>query len=461
MPYCATMLKRLFAKRILTSNSFTALLGEDAPHSRLRQAEMLDRAFQKFALTQADAFTKKQWDAIQNFKLKRIIEYARRTVPYWRRLFMSAGFSADYFDCNELYRIPPLTRSVIKQTPIEEMLAQDLPASRFIRASTSGSTGEPLGFFIDRNEVMYRTVNTLQEMRYAGARNNARVMSLGLVTHRDLDALGCRIKITELEDAGSRAERLYPFFASYKPQVLITTPSYLKLLVYAMKTDGFRYSFELILCRGEHIEKDDRDSMSHFFSCPIFSVYGSKECSLVGIECTGGMMHLAPWMNYVEIVDDSGRSLPYGREGVVTATLFENKVMPFIRYQLGDRGILLDSACPCGRNTPHIQFRGRVSDMIDLPGERKIPVIELGAVIANKFSKHILQFQFEQKNSFSIFFNYSSIKSLHKTVADALAKELDGRLHPAKVYLKKVDTFQVNQDGKCPLLARARAHLVQ
>jgi phenylacetate-CoA ligase len=40
---------------------------------------------------------------------------------------------------------------------------------------------------------------------------------------------------------------------------------------------------------------------------------------------------------FVEILDDKGAVLPYGKKAVVITSLF-NKAHPFIRYDIGDIG---------------------------------------------------------------------------------------------------------------------------
>jgi phenylacetate-CoA ligase len=46
---------------------------------------------------------------------------------------------------------------------------------------------------------------------------------------------------------------------------------------------------------------------------------------------------------FVEILDDENNVLPYGQEGRIVISLF-NKAHPFIRYDIGDIGILGEKA---------------------------------------------------------------------------------------------------------------------
>ena len=85
---------------------------------------------------------------------------------------------------------------------------------------------------------------------------------------------------------------------------------------------------------------------------------------------------MAPWGNFVEIVDDAGRPVPPGTEGNIVVTCLTNYAMPLLRYRLGDFAEL-GSDCSCGRGLPvlkRILGRERNSVLIAPSGERFWPV---------------------------------------------------------------------------------------
>jgi len=72
----------------------------------------------------------------------------------------------------------------------------------------------------------------------------------------------------------------------------------------------------------------------------------------------------------VEIISD-GRDASPGETGEVVITDLDNRVMPFIRYRIGDAARATDRRCSCGRSFPLIDMiEGRTSEVVVAPGGR-------------------------------------------------------------------------------------------
>jgi phenylacetate-CoA ligase len=84
-----------------------------------------------------------------------------------------------------------------------------------------------------------------------------------------------------------------------------------------------------------------RETIERVFKCPVFNRYGSREFGDIACERPGLKgLWVAPWGNYVEIVDEDGNRVPDGTEGEILVTSLVNFAMPFVRYAIGDRGVL-------------------------------------------------------------------------------------------------------------------------
>ena len=104
-----------------------------------------------------DFLEKSQWwsraelDNYQNEKLRKLIRHAYGNVPYYRELFVKNNLHPDDIKTTEdLAKIPILTKKIIRKHFPEDITAQNIPKARVIQASTGGSTGEPLIFYIDK-----------------------------------------------------------------------------------------------------------------------------------------------------------------------------------------------------------------------------------------------------------------------------------------------------------------------
>ena len=78
---------------------------------------------------------------------------------------------------------------------------------------------------------------------------------------------------------------------------------------------------------------------------------------------------------YVEIVDNEGKEVQDGKDGSIIITTLNNHAMPFIRYKIGDRGVIDHNhdVCKCGNKSPVLKLSsGRVNDYIVLDDGSRI-----------------------------------------------------------------------------------------
>jgi phenylacetate-coenzyme A ligase PaaK-like adenylate-forming protein len=98
---------------------------------------------------------------------------------------------------------------------------------------------------------------------------------------------------------------------------------------------------------------------------PIRSTYSAEEVGLIASECETcpGYYHVATSNVIVEVVDVTheieGRKL-----GKILVTNLHSYATPFIRYDLGDLGLLRET-CPCGHDGPTVHnLFGRLSSVL-------------------------------------------------------------------------------------------------
>jgi phenylacetate-CoA ligase len=114
-----------------------------------------------------------------------------------------------------------------------------------------------------------------------------------------------------------------------------------------------------------------RDKISQVFGCPVYNLYGSREVSDIACELPGIKgLWVAPWGNYVEILDDEEQPVAAGQEGNIVITCLTNYAMPLIRYWIGDRGALVGKE-KSGQILQHVSgrnvdvFRTRDQTLVD------------------------------------------------------------------------------------------------
>jgi len=97
----------------------------------------------------------------------------------------------------------------------------------------------------------------------------------------------------------------------------------------------------------------------------VINEYGASECSIIAFECVNGFQHIIEENLFVENNDI----------GEILITDLSNKAMPFIRYNIGDRGCIESIKCSCefANNRILTNLTGRTNDTIILPNGRISP----------------------------------------------------------------------------------------
>ena len=99
---------------------------------------------------------------------------------------------------------------------------------------------------------------------------------------------------------------------------------------------------------GERITGEAKSAIADFFGCKVADQYGCYEANSIAYECPYGGLHVMTENVYVETVGEN--------EDDICITSLHNKVMPFIRYKIGDKGkIIHNHNCPCGSQEPMIK----------------------------------------------------------------------------------------------------------
>ncbi|MNE56173.1 hypothetical protein D3C80_1510640 [compost metagenome] len=92
---------------------------------------------------------------------------------------------------------------------------------------------------------------------------------------------------------------------------------------------------------------------------------------LIAFENPEGEWQVNSETIFVEILDDNNQPVPYGKEGRIVITSLFNKAHPFIRYDIGDIGILDEKST---LKKPILKkLIGRTNDVAILPSGKKSP----------------------------------------------------------------------------------------
>ncbi|KKU52780.1 MAG: hypothetical protein A3H69_05335 [Candidatus Sungbacteria bacterium RIFCSPLOWO2_02_FULL_47_9] len=335
----------------------------------------------------------------QNYYLKKIIRHAYRTVPFYEALWFSRGLSPELVSLKDISTLPIIQKRLFLEAGEDRFLSSIYKSSKFSLQKTSGSSGEPLRFigrqflasefydfagyrfFVRTGVPLSKVQNTMRiaRIRMSPFSHSARLF----------------ISVAEfMKDPKAVAVSLLKFC----PEVVESYPSILFELSQAAKNDERLSSlrFPLAVSYGETLNSAERQSIQNQFHCAIFDRYGLEELGAIAAECSHhDGFHIYNESFIVEIVDEKGVSVPSGQRGRIIITDLFNFVMPFIRYDTGDVGTIINSRCPCGLPGRRLRLGGREGAFLELP-KRKIHHFEIAEVF-NDFTERIFQYQIVQK----------------------------------------------------------------
>ena len=122
---------------------------------------------------------------------------------------------------------------------------------------------------------------------------------------------------------------------------------------------------------SEMLFDDDKIMLEKQFGVPVINEYGASELDLIAFQNPSGEWQVNSETLFVEVLDEENNVLPSGKEGRIVITSLYNKAHPFIRYDIGDVGILDEKSTSKKRILK--KLIGRTNDIAVLPSGKKSP----------------------------------------------------------------------------------------
>ncbi len=332
---------------------------------------------------------------IQDEQMARLFKRTR-SVPFWKALFESHSIDTLSPVRQILAQLPVTGKSSLTLFPLKHVAdISQLPRSE--EDHTSGSTGRPLHFNQDWRSVLRSCAVTERTFRTmtGGTRYPIVYMrtrerhGFTFYKHVWFYLRGYNSVQYRMDDFKALGQKFPGGF------ILYGYTSWVLELARWIEVWGIELPIKSVMVAGEHCTPLDREYMSRVFKAPVYSMYASREVGFLAYECEQHAMHVNEEWALIEIVDRDGLPVPDGEEGRIIVTTFDNYVMPFIRYEVGDIGSLSNVPCPCGRTLQTIAFKGRSIELIDVGDGRTVSLLDV-AYVLGKDRRAVLQYQIIQ-----------------------------------------------------------------
>lgn len=350
-------------------------------------------------------------------RFREMAEYAYSSVPLYMRREKTLEKDTAWSE------IPILTKEEILKDPDSFYSCRFLNLDKkreVMQGRTSGSTGKCLELYWHKGDYKNSLLPVwIYRKKYYGIRPEDRMCYFYTTSNT---GYGKRIEYEEEELGNAKGfsknnlneeclQEIYRRIIDYKPVWMFLQPSMAVVLCdAAQKTGMIIPGLKYIEFSGELLTREVRDRTEKVFGCMTANHYGCNEMNTIAFECPYGNMHIAENNVYVEIINDgkvqgqSGTDSDRGttKEGKIVLTSAANRVMPFIRYDIGDWGRIKKAGCRCGCKSDVLEItRGRVHDYIKCVDGTKINAyifVHAVEAVNRDYNGCIRQFQVVQKD---------------------------------------------------------------
>jgi phenylacetate-CoA ligase len=341
-------------------------------------------------------------------RLAGLLRHAAENVSFYRDFYRSRGLAVDALrTVSDLAQLPILSKAIYRERGMEAFCAENVPAYRRLERATSGSTGEPFRFCLDRAALPVIFASHLFYDSWFGLRQFDRYVRIiappaapsELPPHtpalyRLREAVMSRLQrfyenwtqrkfcLWEVDEA--RAEEVWRTIEDFKPSFVMGYTSTLATLADEWQRRGLRLSNPVrgVIVIAETLTHVRRRVIEQYFQAPIINRYGLREFgswSAQSCSHSPDRFHVNTELVVCEVLRDDGSRAAPGETGRVALTDLWNYAMPLIRYETGDLAVASAGECDCGRGFPMIgQIEGRSLECLRTPSGKEISPAILG-----------------------------------------------------------------------------------
>lgn len=344
--------------------------------------------------------------------------------------------------------LPVLTKQDL-QKPLIQRLSNGFNLKNVFINKTSGSSGNPMVFAKDKFSHALTWADYKRLFSWYGIDFNHSLqarfygMPLTFLANKKLrlkDFLSHRYRfnIFDLSDKGLKKITLH--FKKKKFNYINGYTSNIVLLAKYLQKNNIVLadicpSLKVCVVTSEMLFEEDKMLLQKQLGIPIVNEYGSSEIGIIAFENADGEWLVNSETLFVEIVDQNNQPVPHGKEGRILITSLDNKAHPFIRYEVGDYGILDEKSTP---KKPILKkLIGRTNDVAILPSGKKSPGMTFYSITKKLFGDegNVKEFIIKQTKSDTFEIEYTSETELTNSEINNIEKEFSNHLEPNLKYI--------------------------
>jgi phenylacetate-CoA ligase len=340
-------------------------------------------------------YEKSQWwdrktlEEYQLRKLKEILKYAYKYVPFYKELWDECGVDYRISSLEDLKKFPITTKEMLQKAIQENKISVEyidkLNTNKIVWQSTTGSSGKPFKFPVDIESENHKNGLRRRLYRWYGIDYGTKWVKFWRGKYKK----SLKEKIKEFltgqyrfciydpdypEETKLTENRIKYFITELnklKPEVIDGFPSALREIGNYILENDIHLDFKLkaIVTGAEKLDDTTRNILSSAFNCLVFNRYGGTESSIIAHEC-----EVQAKTNHKLHIQEDRLIIETNENNEIIFTDLTSKALPFIRYKNGDIGKINENyKCSCGRVFKVFDYiEGRVNEMFILPDGGKL-----------------------------------------------------------------------------------------
>jgi len=357
--------------------------------------------------------------------------------------------------------IPIITKRDLQQ-PLHQRLSDGFTAKNCLVNNTSGSSGDPLIFakdkfshalswsvFMDRYSWYNLDLNTSKQARFYGIPLN----KMGYYKERLKDKLSNRYRFSVSDMSDTQLAKNVTLFKQSSFEYLYGYSNALALFGKYLKRENIVLktvcpTLKVCIATSENLFENDRQLLEEQFGIPIVNEYGAAEVGLIAFQNAKDEWCINSDDLFVEILDDNNNPLLYGEKGRIIITSLYNKAHPFIRYDIGDIGVLSKNST---LHKPILKIlSGRTNDTLNFPSGKTAAGFTMYYVtktIIDDTSK-VKEFMIEQLQLDTFKVSYAAEESLSEIQKNKIKKAFDRLEVGLTILFERKEALERNKSGK-------------
>jgi phenylacetate-CoA ligase len=391
--------------------------------------------------------SKKEIQKYQLEKLKKLINHAYTTVPYYKTLFDSNRLKpSDIKKVDDLKKIPILTKEIILKN-FENL--KSTKKYKLLEETSGGSTGNRVTVLKDKRYYSISRAISMRDLYALGlfpGDKSAWIWGSPLensslrknILQRLLWKLNRRIIFNTLNYNNSDLEKwLKRDLMKFKPDYIYGYANAIYDVAKFVKKNNIKLpKIKLIICSANKLEH--REFIEDVFKCQVLDQYGSREVLSIAIEDNNYVMHSSDDFVIVELDQNNN----------ILLTPLESYGMPLLRYAIGDIGVKTKTYKK--DNHPFNQFKlsiGRSSEILRNKNGNKVSSSKINSQVG-KQKLNIGEFQVVQKSFDNVDLNIVKDENTSYEDIDKIKKIIKEALDIKNITVNYYKRFPLEKSGK-------------